>query len=51
MKTEIDITIENNKLFIREQHCLPEEYKISEDYPAAIDEICAHLHDYLEGVC
>ena len=50
MKTEIDITIENNKLFIRETSCLPEEYEISEDFPVCIDEICEHLHDYLEGL-
>lgn len=50
MKTQIDITIENNKLYIREQSCLPEEYQISEDMPGMIDEICEHLHDYLEGL-
>ena len=50
MKTEIDITIENNKLYIREISCLPEEYTISEDWPALIDDVCEHLHDYLEGL-
>ena len=50
MKTQIDITIEDNKLYIREVSCLPEEYEISEDMPSMIDEICEHLHDYLEGL-
>jgi len=50
MKTQIDITIEDNKLFIREISCIPMEYEISEDYPALIDEICEHLHDYLDGL-
>lgn len=50
MNTSIDITIENNKLYIREISCLPEEYTISEDMPTLIDEVCEHLHDYLEGL-
>lgn len=50
MKIQIDITIENNKLYIRETSCLPEEYIISENMPSMIDEICEHLHDYLEGL-
>lgn len=50
MTFRIDITIENDKLFIREESCLPEEYQISEDMPALIDEVCEHLHDYLEGL-
>jgi len=50
MTFRIDITIENDKLFIREESCLPEEYQISEDMPALVDEVCEHLHDYLEGL-
>ena len=50
MNTQIDITIEDNKLYIREISCLPEEYKISENMPSMIDEVCEHLHDYLEGL-
>ena len=50
MTTEIMIVIENNKLYIRERSCLPEEYDISEDMPMLIDEVCVHLHDYLEGL-
>lgn len=50
MKTEIHIVIEDNKLYIREQSCLPEEYEISNDLPSMIDEVCEHLHDYLEGL-
>ena len=50
MNTEINITIENNKLYIREQSCLPEEYEITNNMPSIIDEICEHLHDYLEGL-
>ena len=26
------------------------EYTISEDWPAVIDDVCEHLHDYLEGL-
>ena len=50
MNTEIMIIIENNKLCIKEQSCLPEEYEITNDIPFMIDEICEHLHDYLEGL-
>jgi len=50
MKTQIDITIEDNKLYIREVSCLPEEYTISENMPSMIDEVCERLHDYLEGL-
>ena len=50
MKAEIFITVEDNTLYIREEKCLPAEYKISEDMPAMIDDICEHLHDYLEGL-
>ena len=50
MKTEIDLIIEDRKLFIREVSCLPLEYEISEDWPTVIDEVCEHLHDYLEGL-
>ena len=50
MRISIDIDVDNTKLYIRETACLPEEYDISEDYPACIDEICEHLHDYLEGL-
>lgn len=50
MKTQIDITIEDNKLYIREASCLPEEYELSENMPSIIDEICVYLHDYLEGL-
>ena len=50
MTTEINIVIENNKLYIGETSCLPEEYQISEDMPTLIDEVCNHLHDYLEGL-
>ena len=50
MKTQIDITIEDNKLYIKEQSCLLEEYQISENMPSMIDEVCKHLHDYLEGL-
>ncbi len=50
MKTQINITIENGKLHIKEISCLPEEYEISENMPSVIDEICEHLHDYLEGL-
>lgn len=50
MKTQIDIVIEDNKLYIRETSCLPEEYEISENMPSMIEEICEHLHDYLEGL-
>ena len=50
MKAEIDITIEDNKLYIREVNCTPCEYDISENMPAMIDDVCEHLHDYLEGL-
>lgn len=50
MKTDIDITIEDGMLFIREVNCTPCEYKISENWPTVIDEICDYLHDYLEGL-
>lgn len=50
MKTETDITIEDNKLYIREVNSLPQEYEISENTPAMIDDVCAYLHDYLEGL-
>lgn len=50
MKIDIDITIEDGMLFIREVNCTPCEYKISENWPTVIDEICDYLHDYLEGL-
>lgn len=49
MKAEIDIIIEDNKLYIREINCTPCEYDIS-DWPELIDEVCEYLHDYLEGL-
>lgn len=50
MKTEINITIDESKLYIREVNCLPEEYEISEDWPTIVHEVCEYLHDYLEGL-
>jgi len=50
MYTEIHLVIDNNKLYIREQSCLPKEYEISNDIPSMIHEICEHLGDYLEGL-
>jgi len=50
MKTEIDITIEDGMLYIREISCTPCEYPISENWPSIVDEVCEHLHDYLEGL-
>lgn len=50
MKTYITIEIEDNKLTISEENCCGENYTISENQPVMIDEICEHLHDYLEGM-
>ena len=50
MKAEIDITIEDGILYIREINCTPCEYQISEDWNTAIDQTCDYLHDYLEGM-
>ena len=50
MKASIDIIIENNKLTIWESRCEMQQYEISEDLPSMIDEVCEHLHDYLEGL-
>lgn len=49
MKTEINITIDNNKLYIEEENSTVCEYNISE-WPTLIDEVCEYLHDYLEGL-
>ena len=50
MKTKITIEIENNELWIVEENCVKENYTISENLPEMIDEVCEHLHDYLEGM-
>lgn len=50
MKAEINITIENAKLYIQEENCTLCEYDISQNWPAVIDDVCECLHDYLEGL-
>lgn len=50
MKTTITIEVEDNQLTISEENCCGENYTISENQPQMIDEICEHLHDYLEGM-
>ena len=50
MTADIHIEIRNNKLTIKECGAEKEQYIISENWPAAIDDICENLHDYLEGL-
>lgn len=50
MKTTITIEVEDNQLTISEENCCGETYQISENLPAMIDDVCEHLHDYLEGM-
>ena len=50
MDTHIEIDLHNNNLVISERGCIVEEYSVTEDWPAVIDEICILLHDYLEGI-
>lgn len=50
MKTKITIEVEGDQLWIVEENCVMENYIISENQPQMIDDICEHLHDYLEGM-
>lgn len=50
MSTEIDLTIDGKTLYIQELNCVACKYEISEDLPAAIDDVCTRLHEYLEGI-
>lgn len=50
MKTEINITIDNDMLYIEEENSTMCKYEISENWPTIIDNVCECLRDYLEGL-
>ena len=50
MTTRITIEVNGIQLRIMEEKCETETYTISENQPHMIDDICEHLHDYLEGM-
>ncbi len=50
MQILIDWDPKEETIVISDENDTGEEYHVSGNWPAVIDDICGCLHDYLEGV-